>query len=254
MKDLQTLIGLIVAIALLGCQASVPVKAEDSRAVISALYTDNGVTVDGKLDEATWQEATVYELNLGQDRAGSGHKLQQVGQVQLAWDQKFLYVAVHFEDRDIVAEGDRDQMHHYLHGDLAEVFIKPTGSTWYWELYITPHGKKTHLWFPGSGRVGLKSNDDYAMGLQVAAQIQGTLNDWRDHDSGWTGEMSIPIADLQRHGDEFGLQGAWTIMVARYNYCRYLKSRGPELSMVPQMKHTNFHYLEGYAELQLVSQ
>ena len=227
-----------------------PVWAAE-RPVMVAKYTETPVKIDGDLDDKAWENAVVYSLHLGKDSIEEGHTLYETGEVRLAWDDEFLYVGVLYHDSDIVAEGSNDQEHHYLMGDLAEVFLKPEANTWYWELYVTPHGKKTHLWFPGSGRMGLKSSEDYEMELHVAAQCQGTLTDWRDRDPSWTGEMAIPIRELKRFGDDFGPDAAWTILVSRYNYSRYIPLRGPELSMTPQLPVTSYHYHDGYAALRL---
>jgi len=209
------------------------------------------ILADGVMNEESWQKAETYPLTLSEESEKADPALQERGEVRLLWDDAFLYVGIHFQDSDLVAEGTQDQMHHYLFGDLAEVFLKPAENTWYWELYVTPGRNKTAFWFPGSGRLGLKSNDDYHMELLVGAQCQGTLNDWQDRDEGWTAEMAIPVKELTRHGDGFGPGQRWTILVARYNYSRYLQNRGPELTMAPKLPMTSFHYHPGYAELWL---
>ncbi len=219
------------------------------RPVMQAAHTDEAVTVDGRLDEPVWARCTPYRLWLGGDKGGGSPR--EGGEVRLAWDDSHLYVAVRYVDSDVVAEGAEDQMLHFMHGDLAEVFLKPEQNTWYWELYVTPRDKKTSLWFPGPGRLGLESNHSYAMELEVGAECQGTLNHWEDRDTSWTGEMAIPVKELCRHGDAFGPGEAWTILVARYNYSRYLKGRGPELSMAPKLPKTSFHDHDGYAKLDL---
>ena len=230
--------------------ADAPKRSAERPAMI-ARYASAPITIDGKLDEEAWRQAVVYTTSLSTEAAKAGPAMQEGGEVRLAWNEEFLYVAIQYQDSDLVAEGDRDQLHHYLMGDLAEVFLKPAGNTWYWELYVTPRQHKTAFWFPGTGRMGLKSNEDYVMELLVAAQCQGTLNDWQDRDTGWTAEMAIPVKELTRHGDPFGPGQTWTILVARYNYSRFLENRGPELTMTPKLPMTSYHYHPGYAELWL---
>jgi hypothetical protein len=135
-------------------------------------------------------------------------------------------------------------------GDLMELFLKPEDHTWYWELYATPRGKKTSFWFPGRGRLGLESCYKYECGLRVAAQVQGTLNNWQDKDIGWTVEVAMPIKDLTARGEKFGPGARWTILVARYNYSRYLP--WVENSATSQLSKTNYHLLEEYRPLKLV--
>jgi len=226
-------------------------KAEKVQPVITARYTAVPVTLDGNLDDPAWKAAQAFTFNFSvAERAEVGKDLVEAGEARVCWDDKYFYLGVKFTDSDIVAEGTEDQLHHYLMGDLAELFLKPVDKTWYWEMYVTPAGRKTTLWFPGRGRLGLKSSEDNPGGLRVAALCQGTLNNWEDKDTSWTGEMAVPIKDLTARGETFGPGSRWTILIARYNYSRYLSWK--ELSMTPQISKTNYHQLEDYAILSLV--
>ena len=218
--------------------------------VVTARHTATPVKVDGALDDAAWTAATVYQMSLSKDKIEREKALKEGGEVRLSWDDKNFYVAVKFTDSDIVAEGEEDQLHHYKFGDLVEVFLKPVRSTWYWELYATPGNKKTSFWFPGRGRVGLDSGWNYKCGLRVASKSEGSLNNWEDRDSHWVAEMAMPLKDLTARGDVFAPGAKWQILVARYNYSRYLSWK--EYSMVPSLPRTNYHLHEGYAVLELV--
>lgn len=237
-------------------QATVPTETKEPMAgptepaVLKASYTATPLTLDGKLDDAVWTTATEYPLSLAADATADGKSLLEGGTVKLAWDDQFFYVGVNFVDSDVVAEGAEDQLHHYRMGDLAELFLKPDEQTWYWELYVTPRGKKTSFWFPGRGRLGLDSCFEYTCGLKVAAQVAGTLNNWEDRDTGWTGEMAMPIADLTARGEQFGPGSNWRILVARYNYSRYLPDK--ELSMAPTLSKASYHLHEEYGRIEFV--
>ena len=219
---------------------------------MEAIYARVPMIVDGWLDEEIWTRAKVYPLGLAKDQTARGRQVQEAGSVRLVWDDQYLYVAVEFEDADIVAEGQSDQLPHFQLGDLCEVFLKPENESWYWELYVTPHSRMSSYWFPGRGRFGLPSNFQYSCGLRVAAKVDGTINNWRDKDGRWTAEMAMPIRDLTAHGETFGPGSAWRILVARYNYSRYRSERGPELTVTPRLSETNFHLLEEYTPLRLV--
>ena len=236
-----------------GCRSCPKGKEQAGMGVMEAVYAGGLVTVDGKLDEDVWKDARVYAMELSRDKAGDGTVLQEGGKVRLAWDERFLYVGFELIDSDVVAEGTADQLHHYTLGDVGEVFLKPEGYSWYWELYVTPAGRMSTFWFPGRGRLGLRSCfDAHHFDLKVAASCNGSINKWEDKDLGWTGEMAVPVSELTARGEKFGPGAAWTILVARYNYSRYLKDTGPENSMTPGLSKTNYHLLEDYAQLVLL--
>ena len=233
-----------------GCATTNTTKQPSKPVVLKALYTPQPVKIDGILDDEVWSAATAYRLSLGRDQTARGKHVAEPGDARLAWDDTHFYVAIKFHDSDIVAEGEEDQLHHYKMGDLVELFLKPGDRTWYWELYATPRSKKTSFWFPGRGRLGLESGFHYECGLQVAAQSEGTVNDWEDKDRYWTAEMAVPIGDLTARGETFRPGSDWRILVARYNYTRYLPWK--ELSMLPQLSQTNYHLCEEYGILELV--
>jgi hypothetical protein len=218
-------------------------------AVMIAKYTSTPIKIDGCLDEDAWKKANVYPMYLPEDASQSGKALEENGEVSLAWDDTYFYVGVKFYDSDIVAEGKEDQLMHFTMGDVCEVFLKNDNFTWYWELYGTPLGYKTNLFFPGWGRMGLPSMKDYKSGLKVAAQVNGTVNNWKDKDEYYTIELAMPIKDLTALGGTFGPGEPWRILVARYNYSRYLDRQGPELSASPLLSATNYHLIKEYARI-----
>lgn len=257
-------ISMMTAVFFAGCAVTPGIKTKGKTsvnpAVLVAQHTEKPVVIDGKLDDAVWHKAPVYNLDLAKDlylpfeqrkdqRPGI-NGLKEPGEVRLAWDERYFYVGIKFIDSDIVQESNEDQQHHYLEGDLVEIFLKPEKNTWYWEIYGTPNAKKTVFWFPGRGRLGVKSSWNPGMNLDevlVAAQLKGTLNDWRDRDEYWTLEMAIPVSGLTAHGDTFGPNSEWRILIARYNYSRYLSQK--ELTMIPQLSVGNYHLLEEYGIL-----
>jgi hypothetical protein len=244
------LCSLIAVLAFAGGCKSFGACGCHARAVMEASYTGTSVTIDGKLDEEVWKRAKVYPLQMSRDKIAQGLEFQEPGYVRLAWDSNFLYIGLELTDSDIVAEGTADNLQHYNLGDVGEVFLKPVDETWYWELYVTPAGRNSTFWFPGRGRLGLPSCfEAHHFNLKVAAQCDGTLNDWHDRDREWTAEMAVPLSELTARGEKFGPGSRWRILVARYNYTRYSKYTGPELSMVPQLSQTNYHLVDEYADL-----
>ena len=251
-------IGCLVAVSVLfgswGCESGRGVKnGHDSlsaRGEMVARYAESPVVVDGVLDEAVWADAAVYEMRKAVAHEKLG-KLQEGGEIRVAWDDDNFYLAASFDDSDIVARGEADELHHYQFGDVCELFLKPEADTWYWELYATPLRRKTTFWFAGRGRrVRPIGHEGGESGLSVGARCKGSVNDWRDRDKGWTAEMAVPVKDLRAHGSEFGVGTVWRILVARYNYSRYLYN--VELSMSPQMRGADFHNIKEYGVLRLM--
>ena len=249
-RKMLVVLAVCSVVLLSGCEMTTAKKQTFKPVIMKAPYSPKPVKIDGILDDDVWRIATKYRFSLGEDQIAQGKKLTEPGDVQLARDDTHFYVAIKFYDSDIVAEGKEDQLHHYRMGDLVELFLKPEGYTWYWELYATPISKKTSFWFPGRGRMGLESGFQYQCGLQVAAENNGTVNKWEDGDRYWTAEMAMPIRDLASRGETFRPGSNWRILVARYNYSRYLPWK--ELSMCPQLSKTNYHLHEEYGILELV--
>jgi hypothetical protein len=180
-----------------------------------------------------------------------GKTLAEKGFVKFLWNDDYLYMGVEFEDSDVVAEGEEDGLHHYLMGDLAELFLWPEEQTWYWEMYVTPAGKQTTFFFPGPGRQGLPSSFKSGFRLKVAARVDGTLNNWHDRDRKWVGEMAVPVKELTARGEKWGPGSAWRVLVGRYNYSRYLPA--VENSSMPQLPSGSFHLRNDYGRLVFVN-
>lgn len=250
---------LLVAVMFLGCAGCVTSRSGKATATwlpepptFEAVHADEPIRVDGRLDERTWHRAVTYPLLLPCTRQHDGAPPVQPATVRLAWDEQYVYAAFECQDSDIVAAGDADQLLQHTLGDVVELFLKPADKTWYWEFHVTPRSRKTVFFYPGGGRKGLPSNLTYDCGLLAAATLDGTLNNWRDRDRRWTAELAVPIADLTAQGERFSPETEWRVLAARYNYARHLPHR--ELSSAPELLRTNFHNLDHYAKLQLLTE
>jgi hypothetical protein len=234
---------------LAGCQSeSIP----SPPMTLKAYYTDQPVTIDGRLDEPVWKKATSYAFHAPKAWLAKGNTFTQPGKVMLAWDEKYLYVAGRFDDEDILAYGKEDNMHHYRYGDLLEVFLWPDRNTWYWETYSTPGGYKSMFFFIGPGAKTMNCTEYIAPPeMAVASVVNGTLNRWKDRDTGWSTEMRIPYTELTQHGDKLPSEH-WRILCARYNYDRL--NDGIEYSSCPQLSVVNYHLRKEYAPLVFVKE
>ncbi len=226
---------------------------------VIAKYTAEPINLDGKLDDPAWAQATACSLvlplksfsNLPESmQKNVGETIYEKATVKLLWSNDYLYVGAELEDSDVMNAGDSNQSHLYLTGDLIEVFLKPAGENYYWEVYGAPNNKKTWFFFPSRGRILFPACASYLPeDLNVAATVNGTLNNWRDRDKGWTVEIAIPIKELTAYGAKFDNSANWTVLFGRYNYSAYLKKT--EYSAYPLLSNFNFHIYEEYARLRL---
>lgn len=232
------------------------------RTLVVATYTAEHIKANGILNEKAWLHTPVYRFEICSEAySGDSDKLkrlnnysgtspQEAGMIRLLWDEKNLYIGFDMKDSDIIAESDHDQEKHFAFGDVIEVFIKPCDETYYWESYAVPSGRKSMFFITGSGAIELPHCFDERNGLKisVSANIDGTLNCWRDQDRGWSAKMVIPFAELEKLGAKF-YNNQWLIFFGRYNYSRFLRKN--ELSSFPQQQKLNFHSIEDYGVLKL---
>lgn len=210
------------------------------------------IVIDGKLEEEVWRRAVAYPLQVAWRQNQPHHQLLEKGSVRIAWDENYLYIGADLEDVDVVAEDDSDHAHHYRSGDVIEIFLRPPGKRHYWEIYGTPNSRKTVFFFPSRGRLFLPSSVNQDMQIKVAAQVQGTINQWQDKDHGWTLEMAIPITDLTGFGDLVSPASVpWSILICRYNYSAHHSLQGAEWSTTsPSFADANFHNFDVWGRLQ----
>jgi len=208
------------------------------------------VQVDGKLDEAVWKEAprsTSFRDLI------SGESTIHETTVAVLWDDDFLYVGYWIEEPDLQATlTDRDAPI-YTDNDV-ELFI--AGEDAYYEFEINAYGTIYEVLFiweasyatkgysrmeafdrerpgvrpfngvgyknhPRGGRIGFW-NWDFP-GLEHAVFLDGTINDDRDRDRGWTVELALPWSGMEvlSLGDQVRLpprdNDVWRMDFSRFN-------------------------------------
>ena len=163
-----------------------------------ARHTSGSVRVDGRLNDPAWETAAWSDLFV--DIEGVRRPVPRYAtRVKLLWDVHFLYIGAQLEEpqvwgtirqRDSVIFRDND----------FEVFIDPDGDAkQYGELEINALNTVWDLFLEIPYRAGGHADDGWNIeGLQSAVQVQGTLSDPTDTDSGWTVEVAIPWRGLAR--------------------------------------------------------
>lgn len=215
-----------------------------------AARINNAPDIDGKLDDAAWQNATRSPAFKDLVHGTETHRDTRVA---VLFDEQFLYIAYWIEEPNVTATlKDRDAPI-YKNNDV-ELFI--AGKDAYYELEINAYatiyevlffwkdayqrdgyatmpqfdqkdplakpfngvGYKTH---PRGMRLGFWSWD--FPGLRKDVSINGTLNDDRDLDKGWTVELALPWSgmDILAKGDGRSIPpkpgDVWRMDFSRFN-------------------------------------
>jgi hypothetical protein len=186
--------------------------------------------------------APAYALAYSTDREGTP---DEKARVQFGWNEAGLQVFAELEDSHIIACNPQDEQLHYEHGDVLELFVKPLEHAYKWEMYATPTGNKSTLFFPESpaNMTPLENLTHHKFrDLEVTAK-QTSI--------GWNTHLFVPVAQLTALGAGWGDGTEWTVFCGRYNY-HSTALTNPELSMFPPLSATNYHLTEEYARLSLL--
>jgi hypothetical protein len=198
------------------------------------------IAIDGVLSESTWDAA---------ERAGpfvrslDGKPASAGTEARLLWDDESLYVAFLAEDKNVSGTFFKDDEKLYT-SNVVEVFLDPSGNgSRYFELEVAPTNALFDASFAGGSRKGMDLA--WSSHARHAVRVEGTLNDARDVDRGWTVEMAIPFASLSgmprpARGDRW-----------RFNLYRLLQGPGQpgEGQAWSAPLRPDFHALDRFATL-----
>ena len=151
------------------------------------------ITIDGKLDDAAWNQASppVALQFLWESQTGAKQKTA----ARLLWDAQALYVAFDADDADITARFlQRDDPTY--RDDAVEIFINPAPEqeALYYGFEMNARGV-LYDYLNYNSRTLFKRFD--ATGVTIATALRGTLNNPKDVDSGWSLEAAIPWPNFE---------------------------------------------------------
>lgn len=158
------------------------------------------IKIDGKLDEAAWQDAPSTGPFLDV-RSGEGNKAFPVnGAAKVLWNDTAMYVAFAVTQTDIVGgfkKGEKDP--HLWTKDTVEIMIDPDGNgdnKDYYEIQINPQNLVFDSLFdaynePKTEPDGPFGHQEWSANLKSAVTVDGTLDDSSDQDKGYTVEVMI---------------------------------------------------------------
>lgn len=205
------------------------------------------ISVDGKLDEPVWRQATLVESFVPNNGKGT----EREGTQLRAWyDDEALYLGWTCRDSDIQATfTQRDS--HFWEEEVAEFFITPGPLTKYFELQWNPLGGVfdaiIHNQLDEHGKsTGFKGEWGYtATGMKSAVIADGTVSNSEDKDRQWQVEVRVPFSDLNQPTPK--PRDVW-----RGNFYRFNRAKGQSaelLSWTPTLapsfhQPSRFGYIE----------
>jgi hypothetical protein len=151
------------------------------------------IKIDGKLNERSWRAAaSTGWFSVYPELANNPRRTQ----AKMLWDDKRLYIAVECTEPDIRAQRKTRDDDIYQE-DAVEFFVMEQylkdRYKHFLEYQINAYGTMTDAYNVGvyDGIVSWNSP-----GWKCAVKRQGSVNNSKDRDTGWTVEMSIPFFDL----------------------------------------------------------
>lgn len=158
----------------------------------TAHRADSNITIDGKLDELAWRNATSFgDFQFPWWQAG---KKEQTT-ARMLWDDQFLYVSYDCEDLHISAMNTEHDSPVYK-DDCVELFTSPNSDRPFDYFNIEMNVNCAILDRHHPDGPGKRVPNWNSQGIVIATSVDGTLNDDTDKDRGWVLEVAIPFANF----------------------------------------------------------
>ena len=210
------------------------------------------ICIDGQLNEENWQH--VPRSPRFEDLEEPGRHALFDTQAAMLWDDEFLYVGFWVEEPDIRATfTERDSM--ICRENDVEVFI--AGQDAYYEFELNALGtimERFYIWQDSYVEAGFAELPEFDLlgdgiidtlggslsghkdargrrwcfrswdmpGLQWAVHLDGTINDSRDVDRGWSAEIAFQWQGLKHLAGERSLPAAsgdtWRMDISRFQW------------------------------------
>ena len=204
--------------------------------------------IDGRADEAVWQQAAVVD-RFAQSWLAGAPAAKQGTRVRLLWDREYIYFFAEMDDTDVTAEV-REHDGPLWRNDVFEIFLKPSEQhAGYYEFEVNPFEAVFDAFFPTpeSRRDPAQIRRD-RFHVEAKVVVHGTLNNSTDRDTGWSVEGRIPWSDLNATGGRPAPGETWGVNLARVDG----KDSATELSSAAPLTQPSFHRTEEYASLLFV--
>ena len=174
------------------------------------------VRLDGRIEDRAWQEAAWTDEFL--DIEGDAKPRPRFRtRVKMLWDDSCFYVAAQIEEPHVWATLRKHDAV-IFHDNDFEVFLDPDGDGLrYYELEMNAFNTTWDLFLPKPYRNGGKAQNQFEIaGLRTAVNIDGTLNDPRDVDRGWSVEIALPWGAFDTSAPPDGAE--WRVNFSRVEW------------------------------------
>jgi hypothetical protein len=158
------------------------------------------IRVDGRLDEKSWAQAP-WTANFTDIEGVIRPAPRFRTRVKMLWDDRYWYIAAQLQEPDLWATiRERDAV--IFRDNDFELFVDPSGTAHrYFEVEMNQFATVWDLFLPKPYSEGGHAVNEWNIdGLKIAVTLQGTINNPRDHDRGWTVELAIPWAAFADSG------------------------------------------------------
>jgi hypothetical protein len=150
------------------------------------------IQIDGRLDKAVWRDVPWTDAFVdieGERRPKPRFRTR----VKMLWDDHYFYVAAELEEPHVWATLTQHDAIIFNDNDF-EVFIDPNGDNHeYYEFEMNALNTGWDLLLMRPYRDGGPAVNSWEIpGLKTAVHVDGTLNNPRDTDKGWTVEIAFP--------------------------------------------------------------
>lgn len=164
----------------------------------TALRTSGSLTIDGALDEPSWQQAPWTQAFV--DIEGDVRpKPRFETRAKMLWNDQYFYVAAYLQEPDVWATlKNRDDI--IFRDNDFEVFIDPDWDTHnYYEYEVNAFATEWDLLLVKPYRDGAPAIHEWDIpGLLSATKVYGTINRPGDVDEGWSVEIAFPWDGISR--------------------------------------------------------
>ncbi|MEO8886011.1 MAG: carbohydrate-binding family 9-like protein [Mucilaginibacter sp.] len=159
--------------------------------------TTEPMTIDGKMDEAAWKDA--QEVSFDYFYRGDNKPMdKQKTKFRMMWDNANMYLFYTAQDTSLTFRETKPDGRPYL-DDCAEFFVLPVPDSlnmhFGFEINIAKAAYDYIMFWQYVNKQNIFVKQ-YNAEFKVAVTTDGTINNDKDKDKGWTMEIAIPFSSL----------------------------------------------------------